>query len=292
LKGGLSPRLDGIDLPHAQLLAELADDVPPIVVHRSSMRVVDGMHRWHAALSRGDQFIPVVYFEGSDAEAFLAAIRLNVVHGMPLSAGDRSAAAERILDSHPHWSDRRIASACGVATKSVAMLRQRSTDDRSQVNTRIGRDGRRHPISTVEGRSLAAEIMREHPDASLRAVARQAGISVGTAMDVRRRLVAAVDTAPTPTRAGAVAATSAEAEPGAPPSVSVNRAVLERLINDPSLRYNERGRALLRLVSATLVFMNQSDMVADDLPGHCRDPLRTVAAGCAAGWQDFGHRLA
>ncbi|MGI5215308.1 ParB/RepB/Spo0J family partition protein [Plantactinospora sp. CA-290183] len=310
LRDGLSPRLDGTSPVRTKQLVDLADEVPPIVVHRSSLRVVDGMHRLEAARSRGERLIPVVYFDGTDEEAFVAAVRLNAVHGMPLSARDRTAAVVRILATHPHWSDRRIAAVCGVAPKTVAAQRRRSPDDRNRPSIRIGQDGRRHPLSAEKGRRIATEIMRNRPGVSLREVAREAGISVGTAMDVRRKL-AAQNGVPSPAEAGAKLLPAAEAGPAArvQSTASVLRpaggwpsatgqgseltveARLRRLVHDPSLRYTERGRALLRLVSTTLAFIAQSDAVAENVPGHCQESLRAVAEACAGGWQEFGERL-
>lgn len=288
LSAGFSPRLGGTDPAHSRQLADVVDELPPIVVQRSSMRVVDGMHRLEAARSRGERYVPVVFFDGSDEEAFVAAVQLNVRHGMPLSAEDRATAAGRILASHPEWSDRRIASLCGVAPKTVAAQRRRSMDDRQRLNIRIGRDGRRHPVSAEDGRRLATEIMRAEPGVSLREVARRAGISVGTAMDVRRRIAAQDDAADpaTPPRSAA-----AEPPPAPPESELAIRSRLEHLIQDPSLRYTERGRALLRLASATLAFIGRSDAVAESIPGHCRESLRTVAQACASGWREFGDLL-
>nr|BFE74529.1 hypothetical protein GCM10020092_078300 [Actinoplanes digitatis] len=121
--------------------------------------------------------------------------------------------------------------------------------------------------------------MRSRPGASLREVAREAGISVGTAMDVRRKLAAQNAASP--------------AEPPAGPGSELDvGARLERLVHDPSLRYSERGRALLRLASTTLAFITQSDGVAENVPGHCRDSLRAIAETCAGGWREFGERLA
>lgn len=311
LRDGLSPRLGGTSPAHTKQLADLADEVPPIVVQRSSLRVVDGMHRLEAARSRGERLVPVVYFDGTDEEAFVAAVRLNAVHGMPLSARDRSAAVGRILAAHPHWSDRRIAAVCGVAPKTVAAQRRRSADDRNRLSIRIGQDGRRHPLSAEEGRRIATEIMRSRPGASLREVAREAGISVGTAMDVRRKL-AAQNGVVSPAEAGVTSLPAAQSGPTARVRSKVtvlrpaggwsstNRkgsdlavgARLERLVHDPSLRYTERGRALLRLVSTTLAFLTQSDAVAENVPGHCREALRAIAEVCAGGWQEFGERLA
>ncbi|MFY1669573.1 ParB N-terminal domain-containing protein [Plantactinospora sp. WMMB334] len=311
LRDGLSPRLDGTSPAHTRQLADLVAMVPPIVVQRASLRVVDGMHRLEAARSRGEHLIPVVYFDGTDEEAFVAAVRLNSVHGMPLSARDRAAAVGRILGAHPHWSDRRIAAVCGVSPKTVAAQRRRSPDHRNRLGVRVGRDGRRHPLSAEKGRRIATEIMRSRPGASLREVAREAGISVGTAMDVRRKL-AAENGVVNPAEAGLPSPPVAHAAPAAPvrSNVTVLRptgkwssatgqgatltaeARLERLLHDPSLRYTERGRALLRLASMTLAFIARSDTVAENVPDHCRESLRAIADACADGWQEFGERLA
>ena len=70
------------------------------------MRVIDGTHRLRAALLRGVDVIDVLYFDGPDADAFVLAVELNHTHGLPLSRADRTAAAERIIGSHPDWSDR------------------------------------------------------------------------------------------------------------------------------------------------------------------------------------------
>lgn len=41
----------------------------------------------------------------------------NTHHGLPLTRADRKAAAQRILDIHPHWSDRAIAKVTGLSPK-------------------------------------------------------------------------------------------------------------------------------------------------------------------------------
>src|SRR5947199_10633529 len=51
---GDSPRVAGENPEHVQLLAA-ARNLPPILVHRSTMRVIDGMHRLRAARLRGDE---------------------------------------------------------------------------------------------------------------------------------------------------------------------------------------------------------------------------------------------
>lgn len=126
-----SPRLEGESLAHARMLAGLGAALPPIVVHRDTMRVIDGMHRLRAAVLRGDAEIEVRFFDGSAAAAFVAGVEANIAHGLPLSAADRRAAARRILGSYPQWSDRATRRAPGWTPRRSA---------RSGVQLRICRN--------------------------------------------------------------------------------------------------------------------------------------------------------
>ena len=210
-----SPRLGGEDRAHVLRLAESDADLPPILVHRETMRVIDGMHRLHAAMLNGQSEILVEFFEGSEADAFLRAVELNVSHGLPLSLSDRKAAAGRILNSCPHLSDRAIAGIAGLAAKTVAALRSRSSAAHTQLHGRLGHDGRVRPLDPAEGRRRAAELIGQSPDASLRAIAASAGISPGTVRDVRLRLQRGED----PVRTNPQADQGSAALPGGPDAV-------------------------------------------------------------------------
>ncbi|MGD0557053.1 MAG: ParB/RepB/Spo0J family partition protein, partial [Streptosporangiaceae bacterium] len=188
LRAGESPRLNGEDKAHIARLAETEVPLPPILVDRRTMRVIDGMHRLMAASLRAQETIDVMFFEGSEADVFLRAVEENVAHGLPLTQADRQAAAERIIATHPHLSDRAIGQASGLAAKTVAAIRKRSTEESQQSNVRVGRDGRVRPLDASEARLRAAEMLTDQPEASLRDVARAAGISPATVLDVRKRL--------------------------------------------------------------------------------------------------------
>lgn len=121
-----SPRLAGEDMEHGRMLAQSEEVLPPIIVHRPSMRVIDGMHRLHAATLRGRDVIEVKFFDGSVRDAFVLAVKSNMQHGLPLTLSDRTAAALRIVKTHPEWSDRAVAAATGLAAKTVAAIRRRS----------------------------------------------------------------------------------------------------------------------------------------------------------------------
>ena len=183
-----SPRLAGEDESHTLRLAEVANQLPPILVHRATMRVIDGMHRVRAAIAAGKHEIQVRFFDGDEDEAFLHAVKENVTHGLPLSLEDRRAAAQRIIIRSPHLSDRAIGRYTGLSDKTVSTIRQRSTAEGAQTSMRVGMDGRARPLHSFEGRQRAVELWTARPDASLREVAAIAGVSVGTAHDVRKRM--------------------------------------------------------------------------------------------------------
>lgn len=196
LRFGYSPREKAYDGDHVSTLADLFTELPPIVVHASTMRVVDGVHRVLAARSLGLTMIQAVLFYGDETAAAVEAIRCNVAHGLPLTTSERLAAATKLLDQHAGWSDRRVASICGLSPKTVARQRRRATEEDPQLRERIGTDGRRRPTDPAGLRRRIAEAVRTSPEASNRAIAMQVGASPGTVCDVRRRVERGDDVVP------------------------------------------------------------------------------------------------
>jgi ParB-like chromosome segregation protein Spo0J len=323
LSAAEGPRRCGEDPDHVRLLLEAGTDLPPILVHRSTMQVIDGMHRLRVAALRGRTHIAVRYYDGGSADAFVLAVRHNIRHGLPLSLTDRTAAATRITRTHPHWSDRAIARASGLSPKTVAAIRRRSSGEIPLSNTRIGQDGRTRPLDATEGRRRAGDLIAAHPTMPLRQVAAKAGISLGTAHDVRERL--RTGRSPAPTRAGTGAPPDghipralapAPRSPLAPPPASppapaqpptlvpaprvatapsaqprTPAAVLHLLRKDPSLRLTDSGRALLRLFDAQAQLVPQWDRLIDAFPHHCADMIVDLADTYAAYWQHIATHL-
>lgn len=95
----------------------------PIVVHRSSMMIVDGDQRVAAAKKSGLATVPATMFHGTEAEARLLAINLYA-NRRPLPIRDRRALGQRLLSACPTWSDRAIASFVGVSDKTIAAIRR------------------------------------------------------------------------------------------------------------------------------------------------------------------------
>ncbi|MFD5315854.1 ParB N-terminal domain-containing protein [Streptomyces sp. NPDC127098] len=289
----VSPRTQGVDLEHVWRLAETGMGAPPILVHRPTMQVIDGRHRLRAAKMRGDEYIDARFFEGSEADAFVLAVRLNVEHGLPLQRSDRMTAAQRIVRSHPQWADRRIAQASGLAARTIAALR-RSMDNVPMLPTREGSDGRVRPMSAVEGRSRAAELIRSGRQLSLREIAREAGISLGTARDVRQRVLSGRDVIPRgqrerrrglPEPSGSAPAETRRIVP------EERRRMLARLARDPSLRLTENGRTLLRMLAAHPSRPEEWQQLVDSVPRYSVDALLSLAQSCAEDWQVFAQQI-
>lgn len=291
-----SPRLVGEDAEHIRVLAEGDRPLPPILVHRPTMRVIDGMHRLAAAKLRGQEHISVMFFDGSDEDAFVMAVRENVTHGLPLSFADREAAVARIVVTHPDWSDRAIAAATGLGPRTVAAVRGRIAG-LPQVTARIGRDGRLRPLDSSDGRRAASKLITAFPNASLREIARAAGISPATVRDVRQRLQRGEDPAP-PRRSRSHRDTSTRR--GAPEqapdcvqglSTEERNAVLHRLERDPSLRFAESGNRLLRWLIRRVIAEEEWRDVAEAIPPHSAYILAGVARRCGNEWLQFAQQL-
>lgn len=317
LKPGVSPRLAGENSAHVRMLAGLDIELPPILVHRSSMRVVDGMHRLRAAIMRGQDAIAVRFLDCDEKQVFAAAVEANVKHGLPLSLADREAAACQILLTNPQWSDRLVASITGLSHKTVGTLRGRATGESSQLHDRMGRDGRIRPVSTVLGRRKAADLIRQDPAKSLREVARAAGVSVGTVRDVRRRLDSGLDPVPEPhhvvgqARPQAVAKRPAQTGPATETafvateaarvrsvrasdqvkSAMDTNAILQSLSKDPSLRFCETGRLLIRLLHTSMVCTAKLEALADTVPTHRAATIAQLAQACSESWSSLARQL-
>jgi ParB-like chromosome segregation protein Spo0J len=299
LKAADSPRLDGESIDHITVLAQAGVHWPPIVVHRQTMRVIDGMHRLRAAQLRGDQSVEVNFFDGHADDAFIAAVRANITHGLPLTLADRKAAAQRILGCQPHRSDRWIGQATGLAAGTVAAIRRRAGTADVQGPSRLGRDGRVRPLDAADGRLRAQQEISARPDASLREIANAAGISPATAKDVRDRLRRGDDVVPQAEQkdrngkratAGRLRTDGRASgnSPGAERSLDWS---LQRLMRDPSLRYSEPGRRLLRTLELHARGPTGVEELIDAVPAHCGYLVARLVRQCARQWLELADAL-
>jgi ParB-like chromosome segregation protein Spo0J len=299
LKAADSPRLDGESLDHIAVLAENGVHLPPIVVHRQTMRVIDGMHRLRAAQLRGDQSVEVEFFDGDPDEAFIAAVRANITHGLPLTLADRKAAAQRILGCQPHRSDRWVGQVTGLAAGTVAAIRRRAGTAEVQGPSRLGRDGRVRPRDAADGRLRAQHEISARPDASLREIANAAGISPATAKDVRDRLRRGDALVPQAARKARAVRRAASEGPridsrGSRKSPDVDRSLdwsFQRLMRDPSLRYSDSGRQLLRMLELHARGPGAVEKLIDAVPAHCGYLVARLVRQSARRWLELADAL-
>lgn len=287
-----SPRLAGEDPVHTRVLAEI-DHLPPIVVHRPTMQVIDGMHRVRAALSKGRTVISARMIDCDQATAFVLAVRANVTHGLPLSPLDRKAAAECIITTHPNWSDRAVAAATGLSDKTVSAIRWSSTSEIPHSDDRVGRDGRVRPLNSAARRQQAALLIAERPDAGLREIARATGLSPATVRDVRMRTERGEDPVPAKYRDPAPADPAPASRPASQVQMPARRgamadidgkALLAKLVNDPSLRHSENGRVTLRWLHHHTVDFDSCRGVEGSIPDHWSTLIAELARSCAMAW--------
>ncbi len=266
-----SPRSAGSSNAHARVLAEAEEELPPILLHGPTMRVIDGMHRLEAAKLRGAKTISVRFFNGDEEQAFVLAVEMNVKHGLPLSLADRKAAAMRIMKAYPNWSDRAVAAKAGLAHKTVGSLRCRSSGELPQLTARVGRDGR---VRSVRVGPVQPDVGGPAPKAKAKG-----------SQTARKPTV--------PLLEEGAPATASLAYP-APRPVHANTdwmASLRRLRTDPSLRYTEAGRLVLRVFDVHLAVSGKWHEIADLLPEHCLDALTEFALKCADDCRRLSLRL-
>ncbi|MFD7438795.1 ParB N-terminal domain-containing protein [Streptomyces sp. NPDC059861] len=301
---GFSPRVDGEDAEYVRTLLEAEGELPPILVHRPTMTVVDGTHRLRAATTQGQTHIPVRFFDGPLTEARLLAVATNVTHGRPLTTADRAAAAAYIFTAHPRWSNRAVAALTGLSAGKVAQLRKGTAADSPEH--RIGRDGRARPVDSSHSRERAGELLRANPRASLRQIAAEAGLAPATVADVRNRISRGEDPVPgrtpRPTNTPLPPTTSTHRPPiqlatrrqpasTAPPPDRLLH-ILDTLRRDPSLRLSESGRHILRMLSACTMVAQDREQITAALPAHCKQPMAQLAQGYARLWTQLAHELA
>lgn len=293
-----SPRVAGENCEHVRILAESLTDFPPILVHRQSMRVIDGMHRLQAAVRRGESTIEVDWFDGTAEDAFIEAVRANVRHGLPLTLADREAAAMRIIHTHPKHSDRSIAAITALAPSTVAAIRRRCRAA-SDTGARIGRDGRIRPLVSVDGRRVAQEVIAAHPDASLRMIAEKAGISPTTVRDVRERMLRGEDPIPPGlSRRGSASRKQGHAKTAGkvrrPKGIETERertTLIQDLCRDPSLRLTQPGRHFLQWLKNRAAPLQIQPEHLSPIPTHALFLVAQIARQCADEWSEFARTL-
>jgi ParB-like chromosome segregation protein Spo0J len=302
-------REQGTDATHVRLLADAAEfaRLPPILVQAATSRVIDGMHRVEVAKRRGESAIRARIVDCTDEEALVLAIKSNTLHGLPLSRAERISSAKRILAMHTDWSDRAVAGITGLSAKSISSLRNGSANLQTD-GKRLGRDGRRRPAAPGEGRLRAAEYISAHPEASLRQVARETDVSIGTVHDVREKMrrgahctaqgrglpdsakALPVDDAAEPAGGSPAHLLHPHAQTDSPRQLTWS-AVSAKITSDPALRYTAGGRAFLRWMAIHSMQADEWREFADAIPSRWHGVVHRIAADMSREWSQFANQV-
>lgn len=324
-------RQGGTNSAHVQLLSDVASssELPPVLVQEDGWRLIDGAHRLEAARLRGDHTIKARFLDCTDSEALVLAMKANTSHGLPLAKTERISGAKQVLATHPDWSDRAIAGITGLSAKTIASLRSRSPGVLDQGTKRIGRDGRQRPVAAGDGRRRAAEYISANPNATLRQVARETDVSLGTVHDVSARLRRGVS----PERSGhhgaprlAIRPVERTATPVVTPVIPVIApaipvitpairtispptaptplrrknhvdpmptwaGVAAKVASDPAIRYTDGGKDFLRWMALHASDPDRWRDFAGTIPAHWHGVLGPIAESIAKEWTQFADQL-
>ncbi|MFI1683039.1 MULTISPECIES: ParB/RepB/Spo0J family partition protein [unclassified Streptomyces] len=313
LSPGLHLRQGGINTAYLQLLVEASGrtELPPVLVQKDGWRIIDGLHRLEAAKLCGDHSIKARLVECTDAEALVLAMKANSSHGLPLSRADRIAGAERVLLAHPEWSDRAIASVTGLSAKTIAVLRERSACATPPGGQRLGLDGKLRSVGAGEGRRRAAAYIHAHPEATLREVARETEVSLGTVHDVSARLRRGVSPernglrapgahltlhpadrpADTPPTAHPAPRPDRHAPPQAAEAAPAWETVAAKVAGDPCIRYTAGGKEFLQWMALHAGDPDGWRELVNAVPAHWVGVIAPIAESVGREWSQFAERL-
>jgi hypothetical protein len=290
LQVGEGVRVKALDDEHVSRLMELEGRWGAILVWRERNVVLDGIHRMEAARRLGHSAIAATWFCGTAEEGHVESVQRNTLHGLPLTMCERSRAAERILESHSEWSDRRIAAVCAVSAKTVARIRrtipQPSSASARSSEERVGRDGKSRSTQPALTRKRVAEELRRRPQASLRTVAAATGVSPETVRSVRLRLTGGTESSPAPpsTAAGAVPRTTARSD------ASKGRQQSAHLCADPAFSSQETSHSFAAWFDALSIGDDWRDRL-QAVPLSRVYEVTDEARRRAKNWSDFATAL-
>lgn len=145
------------------------------------------------------------------------------------------------------------------------------------------------PLTLADRKAAACRFIQDHPEWSDRAIAAAAGLSDKTVGSLRRRLA---DTIPrTRWRIGRDGRARTLPVRDNDAGGSRSRApLLQKLQKDPSLRYTDAGRTILRWLHTHPVIDDSPDVVAA-LPVHCLPTAAEVCRQHAVEWADLAKQL-
>lgn len=115
---------------------------PPIELYDvgGKIVIVDGWHRYMAAVKCGFVDIQATTRKGTPDEALSSALGCNHKHGLKLSSADKRKYVEIAITQWPDLSLRKVADRCGVSHQFVADIRNESKPPKIKASPSSGID--------------------------------------------------------------------------------------------------------------------------------------------------------
>ena len=151
----------------------------------------------------------------------------------------------------------------------------------------MGRDGRVRPVNHAERQKAVIKVLEANPDASLRQVARSAGVSPETVRRVRAKMAASG-------KSDTIGQHGDGSGNGKTQVIDPTRkaiAPLRHLKADPAFRSTETGRSLLRMLAALEILQEHGSQLIDNIPTHCAAVTAEAAKVCAREWYKFSESI-
>lgn len=141
---------DQLDQEAIDRYEDVMHRLPPLTLFNieDQLTLVDGFHRFTAALNKGLEKLPAEIHEGGYTDALDFAAGANLWHGVPPTRAERRRMVELKLKMHHEMSDRALSDQLSVSREFISKIRKSLIEAQEipSATTRVGADGKIYPI--------------------------------------------------------------------------------------------------------------------------------------------------
>lgn len=145
---------DHLDHEAIERYEEVLHRLPPLTLYQidDQLTLVDGFHRFTAAMNKGLEKLPAEVHEGTYMEALDFAAGANLWHGVPPTRAERRRMVEIKLRLHHEMSDRALSEQLSVSREFIAKIRKILIEAQEipSATTRMGADGKLYPVGLAK----------------------------------------------------------------------------------------------------------------------------------------------
>lgn len=145
---------DHLDQEAIERYEEVLHRLPPLTLYQieDQLTLVDGFHRFTAAMNKGLEKLAAEVHDGTYMEALDFAAGANLWHGVPPTRAERRRMVEIKLKMHHEMSDRALSEQLSVSREFISKIRKILVDAQEipSATTRMGADGKLYPIGLAK----------------------------------------------------------------------------------------------------------------------------------------------